>query len=86
MREALIKARWHTLEAIRARFERAREDGDLPPDTDTWQLARFLSTVMQGMSIQASGGACMQALGGVVEMAMRAWPASPEKPRETEVP
>jgi AcrR family transcriptional regulator len=74
VREALIKARWNTLEAIRERFERAREEGEFPPGTDTWQLARFISTVMQGMSIQASGGACMQALGGVVEMAMRAWP------------
>jgi AcrR family transcriptional regulator len=75
VREELSKARCRTLEAIRKRFERAKAEGDLPRNTDACQLARFISTVMQGMAVQASSGACGGDLKSVVEMAMRAWPS-----------
>jgi len=62
--------------AIRRRFKRAISGGDLPADTDADDLARYVSTVMHGMAVQAAGGASRKALLRVVKMALRAWPAS----------
>ena len=61
---------------IRRRFKRAISDGDLPADTDAGDLARYVSTVMHGMAVQAAGGASRKDLLRVVRMALRAWPAS----------
>lgn len=76
VREELARVRCGILEDIRRRFDRAKAEGDLPPDTNTCQLARYLTTVMQGMSVQASTGACGGDLQSVVEMTMRAWPGT----------
>ena len=61
--------------AIRRRLERAKREGDLPGDADPAHLARYLATVMQGMAVQAVGGATRAELRRVVETALRAWPA-----------
>jgi AcrR family transcriptional regulator len=61
--------------ALRARFERAKADGDLNADADPQALARFVVTVQQGMSVQAAGGASRDDLMAVAEMALKAWPA-----------
>jgi hypothetical protein len=37
-------------------------------------LARFVSTVTQGMSVQAAGGASRDDLLRVADMALKAWP------------
>jgi AcrR family transcriptional regulator len=60
--------------AIRERLERARLVGDLPPDSDPADLARYVATVIQGMSIQAAGGASRDELQRVIQTALRAWP------------
>jgi AcrR family transcriptional regulator len=60
--------------AIRQRFERAIRDGDLPADTDSADLARFVATVIHGMSVQAAGGASRKELLRVVATTLRAWP------------
>ena len=62
--------------AIRERFERARADGDLPADADPQALTHYLSTVVCGMAVQAASGASRKDLERVIELAMRAWPAS----------
>src|SRR6266581_85976 len=62
--------------AIRRRFKRAISDGDLPADTDASDLARYVSTIMHGMAVQAAGGASRKELLRVVKMALRAWPVS----------
>jgi hypothetical protein len=41
--------------AIRERLKRAKREGDLPADADPAALASFVATVMQGMSVQATG-------------------------------
>jgi AcrR family transcriptional regulator len=61
--------------ALRRRFERAREEGDLPADADPGDLTRYLLAVMWGMAVQAAGGADRDKLRRVMEMALRAWPA-----------
>lgn len=59
---------------IRKRFERAKREGELPPGANPADLARYVATVYQGMSVQAAGGATRQQLRRVAETALRAWP------------
>ena len=60
--------------AVRHRFERALAEGDLPADAVPADLARYISALVQGMAVQAAGGATRKHLRRVVEMALRAWP------------
>jgi AcrR family transcriptional regulator len=75
IRRELIARRAAGEEALRQRLERATSDGDLPADADAADLARYITTVSQGMAVQAAGGASREELRRVVEMALRAWPA-----------
>jgi len=59
---------------IRERLERAKKEGGLPPSSNPADLARYLATVYQGMSVQAAGGATREQLRRVAETALRAWP------------
>ncbi len=59
---------------IRKRLERAKAEGDLLPDANPADLARYLATVYQGMSVQAAGGATRQQLRRVSKIALKAWP------------
>jgi AcrR family transcriptional regulator len=60
---------------IRERLKRGKREGDLPADADPAALARFVATVMQGMAVQASGGASRKELHEIADTALRAWPA-----------
>ena len=60
--------------AIRKRFERAAKEGDLPRGASPSDLARYIATVQQGLSVQAAGGATRKQLLQVANTAMRAWP------------
>jgi AcrR family transcriptional regulator len=66
------RARGETL--LRKRFGRAVTERDLPAKTNPADLARYVTTVMHGMSVQAAGGATRNELKKVAEMAMRAVP------------
>jgi AcrR family transcriptional regulator len=74
IRAALIKERRQIEVALAARFERAKKEGDLPADAKPAELARYVYTVCNGLSVQAVGGATREQLRRVVEMAMRGWP------------
>ncbi|HVZ18847.1 MAG TPA: hypothetical protein VG897_17150, partial [Terriglobales bacterium] len=68
--------RRHDQEAIvRERLVRAKKEGDLPSNANPADLARFLTTVMQGMSVLANGGASRTELKKVADTALRAWPS-----------
>jgi AcrR family transcriptional regulator len=74
-RRTLIAHRSAGEVAIRARFERAQTEGDLSPDEDPADLARYVVTILQGMAVQAvGGGAGRNELRRVAELALRAWP------------
>ena len=75
IRRELASRRATSEATIRQRFRRAISDGDLPADTDAGDLARYVSTVMHGMAVEAAGGASRKELLRVVKMALRAWPA-----------
>ena len=56
------------------RFELAKTQGDLPKQANSKQLAKYIATIHQGMSVQASSGATREELLSVVEMALKNWP------------
>lgn len=60
--------------AVRVRFEHAVHAGDVPVDVDPEKLARYIITIIWGMSVQATGGATRAQLEQIAEQAMRAWP------------
>jgi len=61
--------------AVRRRLERAIAEDDLPPGADPAKLARYLITVIWGLSVQAASGASRAQLKSVAELAMRVWPS-----------
>ena len=61
--------------ALRRRFVRAVRDHDLPPGSNAADLARYIATVMHGMSVQAAGGAGRAELRRIARTALQAWPA-----------
>jgi AcrR family transcriptional regulator len=60
--------------AVRRRFEQAIAEADLPANVKPASLARYILTVLWGLSVQAAGGATCAQLKEVVELAMRCWP------------
>src|SRR5262249_54977217 len=60
--------------AVRRRFEQAIAEADLPANVKPARLARYVLTVLWGLSVQAAGGATRAQLKEVVEFAMRCWP------------
>jgi AcrR family transcriptional regulator len=67
--------------AARRRFERAIAEGDLPANVNAARLARYILTVLWGLSVQAAGGATCAQLKEVTALAMQNWPASPSRAR-----
>lgn len=74
IRRELSERRAKAEAAIRSRFQRAIQEGDLPKSVSAAKLARFIVTVIWGMSVQAAGGATRAQLNEVAELAMRSWP------------
>lgn len=66
--------REQSMQTLKSRFDRAREEGELPPQTDTDTLARFYGAIIQGMSAQACDGACNALLKRMIDLALAAWP------------
>jgi AcrR family transcriptional regulator len=61
-----------SLKNLRARIERAVAEAELPVDTDTEALARFVGALIQGMSVQAQDGADEAALLKIAETGLKA--------------
>jgi AcrR family transcriptional regulator len=74
IREEVIARRASSFKALVDRFERGKADGDLPPDADVEGLTRYLIALMQGMAVQASGGASRCELERLVETSLAVWP------------
>lgn len=60
--------------ALRARFERAQAEGDLPPDADPNALARLIWATTYGLSVQATSGATAKELHQAVDLLLTTWP------------
>jgi AcrR family transcriptional regulator len=76
VRKELIRRRKVGESVIRDRLKRAKAEGDLPPDADPSDLARYLSIVIYGMTVQAAGGATRKELQSAAELALQNWPQS----------
>jgi AcrR family transcriptional regulator len=61
-------------QALRQRILKARGDGELTNKTNPAELARFLSTLMAGLGIQAANGATRDQMKRVADMALRTLP------------
>jgi len=75
VRKELISRRMAGEAALRQRLNRAKSDGDLPPEANPASLARYVVTLIQGMSIQAAGGATRRDLRHVIDIALQSWPS-----------
>lgn len=67
--------REQTRQLVLTRFDRARREGELPESADVQNLAAFITTILQGLSIQARDGADRERLMAIVQGAMVAWDA-----------
>jgi AcrR family transcriptional regulator len=74
VREFLAGRRRDMLSAIRDRLTRGVADGDLvAPPAGLDAIARYYTTVVQGLSLQARDGATRAELQAVITCAMAAW-------------
>jgi AcrR family transcriptional regulator len=74
IRDDLILRRDAGEKAVRQRLKRAQVEGELPPEASPEDLARYVVTIIQGIAVQAAGGATRKELRRVIETALRAWP------------
>lgn len=76
IQQELIAYRKNLEISFSKRFDLAKEQGDLPQQVNTKQLAKYIATIHQGMSVQATSGATREELRAIVEMALKSWPAN----------
>ncbi len=74
LRDELVALRSAREDRLRQRLARAVTEGDLPAHADAAQLASFVATVLQGMAVQAAGGATRGQLYRTIDFVMAAWP------------
>lgn len=75
IRQALIDARAAGETALRERFERAQQEGDLPATANCAVLAAYVCAVLHGMAVQAKAGFSREMLEMVIEQALATWPS-----------
>ena len=75
VRRVLISYRQGYENALKERFALAKSQNDLPPNVDTAALAKYIATVHQGMSVQATSGATKEELLAVVQQTLNNWPS-----------
>ena len=74
VKQDLLSRRMSNLQWLCDRLEGWKTDGDLPPDTDTQSLGRFVATVANGLTVQSTSGAKPEQLKHVVKQFMQSWP------------
>jgi AcrR family transcriptional regulator len=74
VKQALIDWRRNGEAAIEKRMKQARKEGDLPPDVDPRDLARYICILMTGLGVQAANGATKSAMTRAVDLALRSLP------------
>jgi AcrR family transcriptional regulator len=74
VKNILINYRGSYENLLAVRFQKAKVDGDLSIESNPKVLAKYLATLHQGMSVQATSGATKQELINVAKLAMNVWP------------
>lgn len=80
IRRALVDARATAEASLRDRFERAKQEGDLPETTNCTALAAYVCAVLHGMAVQAKAGFNRDILDAVVDQALSTWPSKQAAP------
>lgn len=57
--------------ALKERLQQAQSEGQLPAEIQPADFARYLSSIMSGLGVQAANGATRAELRGVAEIALR---------------
>ncbi|GHF54510.1 AcrR family transcriptional regulator [Amycolatopsis bartoniae] len=73
-RDLLVEWRDSGYSRVRARFQRAVDEGNLPADTDAGLLARYVTTLSYGIAVQAASGVGRGELQDLADAALRHWP------------
>ncbi|MFD3314875.1 TetR/AcrR family transcriptional regulator [Streptomyces sp. NPDC058656] len=76
VRDLLVAWRDNGYTLVRERFQRAVDEGDLPPETDPGLLARYLTALGYGIAVQAASGVGRDELQEMADAALRNWPLS----------
>jgi len=74
IRDEILARRTSSDRALIERLERARVEGDLPDHVEPPALACYLSTVMQGMAVQAGAGVPVDRLEALIDTTLTMWP------------
>jgi AcrR family transcriptional regulator len=74
IKQELMTRRANGERNLRQRFERAIAEGDVSKEADAADLARYISAILQGMAVQAAGGASREQLHKIAHMTLRTWP------------
>lgn len=71
VKQAMIALRKGGDDALRERMTRAQKSGELPEDTTPADFARFLSTVIRGLGVQAATGATRGEMKRIADFVLR---------------
>jgi AcrR family transcriptional regulator len=74
VKQAMIEWRRQGESHIQKRLQRARREGDLAKDVDPGDLARYISTVLTGLAVQAANGSTRAEMTRLVDMVLRSLP------------
>src|SRR5579862_715899 len=74
MKQAMIEWRKQGESDIKKRLQRARREGDLAKDVDPGDLARYISTVLTGLGVQAANRSTPAEMTRLVDMVLRSMP------------
>ncbi len=72
IKSLLIEYRKHLEHTLIKRFDQAKLQGDLASDCHSRDLAKYIVTLHQGMSVQATSGASLQELTAMIDIALSA--------------
>ncbi|MFM9282024.1 TetR/AcrR family transcriptional regulator [Paenibacillus jiagnxiensis] len=72
IKQLLTDLRIQTEKALSTRLEQAKKDGDLPKHADPVALARYVATLVYGMTVQAVNGASREDLEEMITIALLA--------------
>jgi AcrR family transcriptional regulator len=74
IRQELVRNRRKLRTRLRDRLKATHYPGSLPPGVTCDEAADFIIGVIQGMAVQAKGGASRNELGTIIRLALLAWP------------
>lgn len=74
LKQAMIEWRRQGEARIQKRLQRARREGDLAKDVDPGDLARYISTVLTGLAVQAANGSTRAEMTRLVDIILRSMP------------